>query len=197
MSRRIALALAVALLAPAEARAANASDSDAGALEDADTLQVDPRETDSRIPDGDTEDTGALPAASGPDASPDASGTDYAAPEMDSSPPPGISTSSWSAPPPMTFGPLPSSRPPGAVAAGPGLGGSLADGLGAAAGGGCGSDAPSDDGSDAPGACDGPDAAPDDCAMGRSTPHRGRGPFSRLVVVLAAGAAIARRKGRA
>jgi hypothetical protein len=212
MFRPIALALGVALLAPVEARASDALQQDGDAVDDA-AGRADVLDVDGEAPDGDTVTAtadaeagiGAMADASDGSALPDATESDGAATKADgaaaeedsdaatqASSPFGAAAISGSAPPPPAYAPVVSSTPQNTGSA---VGTSLADGIGSAAES-CGSDDSSDDGSDVAGACAGSDATPDDCAMGRLASRGRRSPFSRIVVLLVAGAAVIRRKTR-
>jgi len=218
MFRPIALALGVALFAPGEARASDALLQDGDAVDDDAGARADVLEMDGEAPDGDTvtatvdADAGIAARADASDGSAlleaaesDGSATkaDGATTEVDSdaatqasttSPTWGAASVSGSAPPQPLSVPVPSTTQ-NTGSTGPDIGSSIADGIGSGAEG-CGGDDSSDDGSDAAGACAGSDATPDDCAMGRWGSRGRRSPFSRIVVLLVAGAAVIRRKTR-
>jgi hypothetical protein len=77
----------------------------------------------------------------------------------------------------------------------PDVGTAVAEGCGAGLADGCGNDDAADDGGDAAGACD-PDAGGDDCAAGARGKGKRRSPVSRVVVLLVALSAAARRRSR-
>src|SRR6202522_37289 len=214
MFRPIALALGVVLFTPAEAMASSALLQDADAVEDDAGARADVVELDGEAPDGDTvmamadAEEGGLADASEGSPLPDAAEGDGGATKADAAPadvdsdaatqgptPWGAASVSGSAPPQPLYAPVSPSTPQNTASTGSSIGTGLADGIGSAAEA-CGSDDSSDDGSDAPGACAGSDATPDDCAMGSLASRRRRSPFSRIVVLLVAGAAVIRRKTR-